>query len=217
MQQNNVRSASPATVDWDSLLDRLIESRQDEGPLMDDGQVAPLRRWLRFQLAASLGPALRRKLDESDVVQQSMLDVWTAMRSFRGQSVAELQDWLLTVARRNVVDAARRYRKCQSRDVRRERTIDPSAAAYTDWATDKTTASEVLVRAETDAEVEAAMLLLTPLRRDILVARHRDGHTFARIAADRAMTSSAVRNLYRRSLDQMRTILRSHQGDHVIG
>lgn len=214
MQHDHFRSPRPATVDWEQLLEQ-VRDRDGNGLRPDDRQLAPLRRWLRFQMAASLGPRLRRKLDESDVVQQSMLDAWTALRSFRGSTVAELQDWLLTIARRNVIDAARRYRGCQSRDVDREQTLDAVSAGWFCETADDVTASQIAVRAESDHEIELALAMLSPLRRDILVARHRDGDSFERIAVERAMTSAAVRNLYRRGLQQMRTLLRTGDADHA--
>lgn len=197
-----------------------VRDRKGDVAPLDDCQLAPLRQWLRFQLATSLGRTLRRKLDESDVVQQSMLDLLTAVESFRGQTVAELQGWMLTLARRNVIDAARRYRECQSRDLGRERSLDRIAWRLADPSAEPSghdlTASHIAMQNESDSRIASALASLPSLRRDILIARHRDGHTFTRIAADRVMTAAAVRNLYRRGLDQLRSTLRSDDQNHVV-
>jgi RNA polymerase sigma-70 factor (ECF subfamily) len=50
----------------------------------------------------NLAPALRSKIDASDVVQQTMLQAHQAFAQFRGKTEEELRAWLRQILARNL-------------------------------------------------------------------------------------------------------------------
>lgn len=70
-----------------------------------------------------LDPRLRRKVDESDIVQQTMLQAHRALHGFEGETDAQLAAWLRRILARNLSHAIRDFRR-DKRDIRRERNIE---------------------------------------------------------------------------------------------
>ena len=50
-----------------------------------------------------LSPALRGRIDPSDVVQQTLVDAWRGHEDFRGQTQAERRAWLRTILKRTLI------------------------------------------------------------------------------------------------------------------
>ena len=71
-----------------------------------------MRRWC----ARELGTAYASRMDTSDVVQESMLQVWQDWSRFRGSSVGEVKSWLFRIARGHL-HKARRHHRAAKRNV----------------------------------------------------------------------------------------------------
>lgn len=71
-----------------------------------------------------LDPALRRKMNASDIVQATLTRMVQGFDDFRGSSSAEFYGWL-NVILRNEVTSTRRYLQRDRRDIRKER--EPAA------------------------------------------------------------------------------------------
>ena len=52
------------------------------------------RSYLKLLARLRIGRALQSKLDESDLVQETLLNAWHTFEDFRGQTEAELMQWL---------------------------------------------------------------------------------------------------------------------------
>lgn len=72
-------------------------------------QLEEHRRHLRSLAQLHMHAGLRRKLDPSDVVQQTLLKACAAIGDFRGQGQAELAAWLRRILANTLADAARLY------------------------------------------------------------------------------------------------------------
>ena len=65
---------------------------------------------------------LQAKLDESDIVQQTLLEAHHSLAAFRGQSHGEMAAWLRQILARNLADEVKRFRRGK-RDVRMEQSL----------------------------------------------------------------------------------------------
>src|SRR6516225_466642 len=80
------------------------------------------RSYLLLLARMKLDRKLRGKLDASDVVQQSLLEAYQAVESFRGNDSAAQAAWLRQILARNLANAVRDLTRAK-RDVRKERSL----------------------------------------------------------------------------------------------
>jgi RNA polymerase sigma-70 factor (ECF subfamily) len=117
-------------------------------------RVESYRSYLRV-LAYSLmqrSPALRGKLDVSDIVQDVLLQAHTALTQFQGNTEAEFAAWLRTTLANKWTDAIRRYGRGK-RDTALEEsireTLDSSTARLHQLLSDgRTSPSRAVLRKE---------------------------------------------------------------------
>src|SRR5947209_18635497 len=82
------------------------------------------RPLLRVQVRRmQLDPRLRRRFDESDLVQEALLRAHASLPEFRGENEAALLKWLGQILASVLTDAVRRER-AQKRDVALEQSLD---------------------------------------------------------------------------------------------
>lgn len=94
-------------------------------PNIGPKELEQYREYLMTIADLQIEPVLRRKLDASDVVQQTMLEAHSRLNDFRGSSSAELAGWLKRILLNNLIDCVRGYRR-ERRDIARERSLDDS-------------------------------------------------------------------------------------------
>src|SRR5688500_14343644 len=80
------------------------------------------RHYLHVLARLHLDPALRGKVDPSDVVQEVLLKAYQKRDQFRGQSEGEFVGWLRQILANSLAESARRFR-AGPRDVARERPL----------------------------------------------------------------------------------------------
>lgn len=171
------------------------------------------RSYLIVLARAQLHPALRGKLDASDVVQQTLLAAVEADGQFMGGSPGERVAWLRQILARKLTDAVRAYRAAK-RDVAREQAID---AALTNtsmrcerWlAAEQTLPPDRLVRHEQIARIADALTALPPDQQEALVLKHWRGLPLADVAVVMERSEASVAGLLRRGLAQLRAELQA--------
>src|SRR5215472_3714424 len=68
--------------------------------------------------------ALRGKCDDSDLVQETMLEAHRGFAGFEGSNSDHLRIWLRGILRHNLMDLIRRYRDSTKRSIARERSLE---------------------------------------------------------------------------------------------
>jgi RNA polymerase sigma-70 factor (ECF subfamily) len=165
------------------------------------------RGYLRFLAETKLDRRLQRKIDASDVVQETMINAFRAWNDLRGTSEAERLAWLRQILIRTLLHAVRDFGRAK-RDIAREQPLvqiaDRSSACLEALcAADITSPSQIVVRAEELLNVADALDRLPEQQRAAIVAFYWHGRTLAEIAADLERTPPAVAGLIHRGVKQL--------------
>ena len=138
--------------------------------------------------AASVGRyvgALGARDEADEVVQDTFVRAFQALDSFRGES--SLRTWLLTIARRLVLDRRRAWGRRARHEVDVADLPEP---------TDAHTALDALVAGETRQRVQAAVAGLTPMQREVFLLRVVEGRGYREIARVAGTTEGSARVHY---------------------
>ena len=170
------------------------------------------RSYLNFLARVQLDPRLRSKLDESDVVQQTLLQAHRSLDQFRGSTSDEMAAWLRQILARNLAHTARDFDR-DKRDIQRERSLQASlsesSARLEGWlAADQSSPSQRFERNERLAVAADAVLSLPEAQRDAIVMHYWQSASLAEIAEHTGKTPSAVAGLLHRGLRKLRSLLK---------
>jgi RNA polymerase sigma-70 factor (ECF subfamily) len=155
-----------------------------------------------------LDPALGRRLDASDLVQQTFLEAFQSFARFRGAGEAELAAWLLRILECNLASVTRDHLFRHKRAARREASLDESRADGLRWrdrlAAEQTSPSLRAVRLEQAALFLAALEQLPADQRAAVRLRHIEGLPLVEIAARLGRSCEAAAGLLKRGLQALR-------------
>jgi RNA polymerase sigma-70 factor (ECF subfamily) len=177
----------------------------------DDPKLERYRDYLRLLARLQLGTRLRRHLDPSDVVQQTLLEAHQQIARLRGRDEAAVAAWLRQALAHNLADAARALHR-DKRDVSRERSLQASveeSSARLDafLVADQSSPSERAQRREQGVRLARALAALPEPQREAVVLRHLEGWPLDDIAAHLGRTHGAVVGLLQRGLKGLRRLL----------
>jgi RNA polymerase sigma-70 factor (ECF subfamily) len=89
--------------------------------------LAQYRLQLRASAERRLGMLLARRVDASDIIQQTLLEAHESFRRFAGQEKAELHAWLRTLLHCNISNAIRDHLYARKRSLNIEQSLDAPA------------------------------------------------------------------------------------------
>ena len=183
------------------------------GPDADrDGRdLEAFRDYLRLQARARLDPRLQAKLDPSDLVQQTLLEAYQAVRQTEGWTREQLLAWLRRILANNLANAVRDFGRAK-RDVAREQSLDAavrdSSARVEAWlAAEESSPGERAERHEREVRLAAALARLPEAQREVVLLRHCHGWSLADISRNVGKSAAAVAGLLHRGLQQVRVYL----------
>ena len=178
-----------------------------------DRHRAVLLALLRRRLPRVLG----RRLDASDVVQQTFLEAAASFHQFRGDSEAELDAWLRRILECSLASAERDHLFAKKRATLRETSLDdsgPSGPALREQlAADHSTPSLRAIRLEQVTLFLQAIERLPPDQREAVRLRHIEGWPLEQIARHLHRSNAAAAGLLKRGLRGLREQLRAHDED----
>jgi RNA polymerase sigma-70 factor (ECF subfamily) len=185
---------------------------------IQQGDTDALARFLTLrnhQLLANierqLGPALRRKLEPEDILQEVSIEAVRSLGTF------DLGDrdpfsWLCQIVERKIIDAHRRFFDAQKRDAGREVSgaagADSEHAAIVDLlVASMTTASQAFSRNLKEVQLMEALAKLPEDQREALRLRYIEGLPSKEIAERIGKTDGAVRVMLTRSLGKLQELM----------
>ncbi|MFU7560495.1 sigma-70 family RNA polymerase sigma factor [Stieleria sp. JC731] len=184
--------------------------KADLGPLGDLLQL--YRNYLTVLATTQLDQRLRRRMNPSDLVQETMLAAHRDFDNFRGASEPELLCWLRQILMNCLRDAIDTHFHAQKRDMRREISIeaisaqlDESVCHFANILTDRgPSPSEPTRRRERAVELADQLAKLRPEYRDVIVLRNLQGLSFNEIAERLERRPGTVRMLWLRAMDKFK-------------
>jgi len=169
------------------------------------------RDYLLLLARLQIDPRLRRKLDPSDVVQETLLKAHDKREQFRGHSDAEMAAWLRRILANQLAEELRKFGR-QQRDVALERSleaaVEQSSAHLEQWLSAEQSGPERLAQRNEQLLLMAEALARLPEEQAlVLEMRHLQGRSVSRIAEQLGRSQASVTGLLRRGLKQLREAL----------
>jgi len=169
------------------------------------------RSYLRLLARLQLDPALRGKLDPSDIVQQTLLKAHENKDQFRGQTDTEKAAWLRAILANQLGEAVRHYGR-QQRDINLEQSFEAaleesSLRLERCLANDSMSPTERLQRQESLLELAKALEELPEDQRQAVELHHLQGLTLAEVGQQMNRSKEAVAGLLFRSIKKLRARL----------
>ena len=169
------------------------------------------REYLRLLARLQLDGQFPAKLDDSDLVQATLLKAHENLAQFRGKSEAEFAGWLRQILSNQLVDEFRRLQG-PARNAALERSlqaaVDDSASRVDAWLHgDINSPSQAASRHEELARLAEALAKLPLDQRTAVELKHLKGQTVAQISAQMGRSETAVGGLLRRGVQRLRELM----------
>jgi RNA polymerase sigma-70 factor, ECF subfamily len=153
---------------------------------------------------------LRGKYDDSDLVQETLLEAHRGFAGFHGTHADELRVWLCGILKHNLTDCIRRYRDSSKRSIGRERSWE---AAHGEGGADHgevdpypTPCTQTIVREDVGA-LREALLRLPPDDQAVVLLRHFDSLSFEEIGRRLDRSPDAARKLWGRAIVRLQHLM----------
>lgn len=164
--------------------------------------------YLKMLARMQLRRAYQSKVDQSDLVQQSMLQAVQAIDQFRGQSEEELRAWLRQILARNIYHLDRDMHR-DKRDVRRERSMEDrlaqSSLRLEGWlVSGSPTPSRNVSNGERIIMLSRAIEKLPEKQRDAIRLHYLEGLKLSECASRMDTTTGAIAGLLHRGMKAMK-------------
>jgi RNA polymerase sigma-70 factor (ECF subfamily) len=167
-------------------------------------------RLLRM-VALRLDRRLAARVDPSDIVQESLADAHRHFAEYLRDRPLPFYAWLRQFAWERVAKLYERHVKAQRRSVTREEAPPLPGGSVAQLAqrliSSATSPSRRLIREEQRDRVRAALGLLKPGDREMLVLRYLEGLSNSEAAAVLGMSEGAVGMRHLRALERLRSLL----------
>ena len=206
--------SSSGTPSPDELIER---ARSGDSPAL--GQLlSRYDRYLRLVISSSMGPALRRDLNASDVLQETLLVAAARFANFQGNDERELITWLRALASRKLIDLARRAGRLKRGPGGRV-SLDEAHTARGEslgdqLADDRTSPSQAAARGEMAVRLAEALAGIDPTEAEVIWLHHVEGVSFDAIGQRLGIGRNAARGIWARGLRNLRRILPSVTESH---
>ena len=208
-------SATGNSGETDQLLQRVAQGdRQGLGALLERH-----RKRLRRMVALRLDQRLRGRIDASDVLQETFLEVATRLPEYLRQPSMPFFLWLRFLTGQKLLELHRHHLGAQMRDAGREVSLHhgslpevSSAALAAQLLGHDTRPSEAAIRAERKIRLQEALNSMDPLDREVLALRHFEHLNNAETAHALGLQESAASKRYIRALKKLKEILTHKSG-----
>ncbi|TWU51876.1 sigma-70 family RNA polymerase sigma factor [Rubripirellula reticaptiva] len=189
----------------------------------DESSLADLfqqhRVQLRSMVAFRMDANLRSRVDPSDVIQESFLDLAKRFDDFKSKQEMSPLVWMRLVTMERLMAVHRRHVDTQMRDARRDVSIDRDmgfgatsvslAAALMDRLS---SASGKLIRSEQKAKLHELLEQMDPDDREIIALRIFEGVTNGEAAEILKLTKQTTSKRFVRAIERLRSKMQDIPG-----
>jgi RNA polymerase sigma-70 factor, ECF subfamily len=172
------------------------------------------RSALRSFVELRLDPALRGRLDASDVVQEAQLEAARRLPDFLRRRPMPFRLWLRKTAHERLVMLRRRHLGAARRAAGREVPLpDTSSQALASLLARGSSPSERLRLQELQRRVQGALTELAEVDREVLLMRNYEGMEYEEIACILGIEAAAARKRHGRALLRLHRALQDLKED----
>ncbi|MFZ5830528.1 MAG: sigma-70 family RNA polymerase sigma factor [Planctomycetota bacterium] len=186
---------------------RLIAGAKAGDAAARDELFAACRSYLGFLARGQVQTWLQRKVDASDLVQQTMLEAHRGLERFEGCSEKEFLAWLRQILSHNAADFVRRYGGAAKRQARREvpfaSPADSLPVGAPEPAAPGVTPSQELLQLDDALSVAAALETLPPDYQEVIVLRNLERLPFNEVAERMGRSRPAAQMLWMRAIRKL--------------
>ena len=187
-----------------AALDR---ARQGDGQACGE-LLQSFQPYVRVIARAFQNNQVQARIDDSDLVQDALMEAHRCFADFRGTTVAEFAAWLRQIVLFTAGRTIRGHLAAGKRAVGREQSVGSDAMAAL-AASSGSSPSAQAMRHEEAARIAEALERLPDEMKQVLLARHMDNLSHAAIAERMGKSEGAVRVLYTRALRRLRELYAS--------
>lgn len=176
----------------------------------DEAALGQLLQWsrefLRREAHETLGPQLRVRVDESDLVQKVCLAAFQQFAQFRGSSEREYVQWLRRILEQDGPEVVERERDAAKRAVDREIAGSEPLRQAVDG---QTSPSRRAIRSEQRQIIREVLEQLPEDHREAVRIKYLEHVTLQETAARMDKTEDAVSCLLQRGMKKLNALLRN--------
>jgi RNA polymerase sigma-70 factor (ECF subfamily) len=199
--------ADSVKIDVNALLARAREG--DSGSR--DKLFELCRSYLGFVARSRVETWLRRKVDASDLIQETMLEAHRDFDRFEGRTEQEWLAWLKKILAHNAADFVRHYQGTEKREAGREipfRDPDDSLSpGAPEPAAPCGTPSQEFMQIDAELRMTAALAELPPDYQEVIYLRNLQRLPFNEVADRMSRTRPAVQMLWMRAIKKLQEVL----------
>ncbi len=168
-----------------------------------------------------IDPRLSGRVDASDVLQETFLDVVQGAKDYAKHEDFPFFLWLRLMTGRRLMNTHRQHLGAQKRnaamEVNRMRSApDATSMSIANYLVgNMTSASRVFQREESKARLEAALEEMDATDREVITLRHLEELTNNEVAHELGLSKAAASNRYVRALTRLKKIL-GDTGDFTL-
>ena len=190
---------------------RLLERARDGSGEAVEALLNYYRPYLMLLARMRGDRQLQAKFDDSDLVQETLLQVHRDLPRFRGTTEAEFAAWIRRIMANVNGKHVRRY-FARQRDVSLERQLEDQLSHSSQMVGRFMTASDIspserTVQRERAVVLSQALLQLSPDYREAMILHRLEGRTMNEIAERMGRSVDSVQKLIARGLLEMRRLL----------
>src|SRR5438552_4054253 len=180
---------------------------------------ARYRDRLKRMVHLRLSRRLQGRIDDSDVIQESYLEIFKRLREYLQNPALPFYLWLRHLTGLKLAEVHRRHLGTQMRDVDREVTLHRGGLPQADSISlaaqllgKLTTPSQAAIKAEMRLAVQDALNSMDPIDREVLALKHFEQLSTSEIAAVLGLSKAGAGSRYLRAIKRLREILSQTPG-----
>lgn len=206
----------------DSQRTQELLAAAQRDPAAADALLAEHREPLRRAVAVRLDPALARRVDASDVVQDVLIEAHRRLQEYLKNPTMPFGLWLRQLAKDRVIDAHRFHRQAQRRSLDREQSVQPapwadasSVQLLAELIDPERTPGSQAVQRELESKLHQALHQLDDIDREIILLRHQEQLSNQDAAGELGLSEAAASMRYLRALRRLRAVLIGENPDEA--